>query len=254
MLLVPEEVMNLIYQKTDLETSPLVKSMSALNHQISNNLENAKLPADIKLKNHEQYFQRFMNLQDQRESFIPRVEVHSSPEVPTVLAQEPQSQMDQTQEAQPPRAQSLDHSDKEIVKSIPGRFRNQAEGLLQWIKKFPESITWNDKGEVSLEGKSMRGSSITDLVNDVVRSRKGYSPIARDDFTKVLAQLNTPEEFVRNEERRKLMSLFKAGLPPTPGFANTIPSPPTAPSKKRSGRRRSKVPSGTQRRLEWLPY
>lgn len=253
MLLVPEEMMNLIYQKTNLETSPLVRSMSALNQQIDRNLDDANLSSEVKLKNHEQHFRRFLNLQDKKESYIPKVQIHPGTTTPPMVTQEPQQKLtqEQPQVAQPPPTVL----DQQIIKSIPKRFQNQAEGLLEWIRKSPEAITWDERGVVSLEGRPIRGSSITDLMSDIVRTRKGFLPTGRDEFTKVLAKLNTPEDFVRNEDRRKLISLYKAGLPATPSFYDSPPStPPSPPHKRVPQRRRSKVSSKGKRGLEWMPY
>lgn len=254
MVLVPEEVLNLIQQKTDLQTSPLVKSMSALNQQMSHTLADPNIPDDIKLKNHEQQFQRFLNLQEQRESYVPTVKIQSA-----ALTQEAQPPPQEPQEAQ---AQSV--SDSEILKTVPKRFKSQAEGLLQWMKRSPNTVQWDDRGVVSLKGKPIQGSSITDLMNDVLRARKGFSPTGRDDFTKMLATLNTPEDFIRNEDRRKLLSSQKGRarqLPTTPvtDSAALFPTPPTRPRKRPVSpslqRRGLKTPLRGKRGLvNWLPY
>ena len=255
MVLVPEEVMNLIQQRTDLQTSPLLKSMSALNQQMSQTLADPNVPDDLKLKTHEQQFQRFLNLQQQRESYVPTVKIQSDTTSTQGTQQTPQESQPQQQEQK--EVQSV--SDSEIVKTVPKRFQSQAEGLLQWIKKSPQTIQWDDKGVVSLGGKPIPGSSITDLVNDVLRSRRTFAPTGRDDFTRALAQLNTPEDFIRNEDRRKLMTLFKTGNPPplsTPTGPSLVPTPPSRPRKRPMSpslqRRRVNVPP--QRGLQWISY
>ena len=246
MVLVPEEVLNLIQQKAELQTSPLVKSMSSLNRQMGQTLEDSNLSNDVKLKNHEQLFQRFLNLQEQRESFVPTVKLQSTStqETPT-----------QPQETTP------SVSDSEILGTVPKKFKSQAEGLLQWMKRSPETIRWDGKGVVSLEGKPIHGSSITDLVNDVLRTRKGFSPTGRDDFTKVLAKLNTPEDFVRNEERRKVLSTYKSKtrlLPSTPKDATSLfPTPPTRPRKRlvSPGLQARRLKVQGKKTLDWVsPY
>ena len=121
-------------------------------------------------------------------------------------------------------------------------------------------ITWDDKGAVSVEGKPLQGSSITDLVNDVVRNRKGFSPTGRNDFTQVLAKLNTPEDFIRNDDRRKLLSEFKkrpTQLPITPENASSFslfPSPPTRPRKPYPSTRQRGFPGIPRRELDWISY
>ena len=207
---------------------------------------------DIKLKNHEQLFQRFLNLQEQRENAVP-----------TVKLQSPQQPQEPQEPQEPQTTESV--SDSDILTSVPKKFKSQAEGLLQWMKRSPNIVQWDNKGEVSLEGKPIQGSSITDLVNDVLRTRKGFSPTGKDDFTKVLAKLNTPEDFIRNEERRRVLSSYKRGtrlLPSTPIDVNPtsmFPTPPTRPRKRpifpALQRGELKVPPQGKKTLNWVsPY
>lgn len=251
MFLIPEEMMRLIQDKTMIQTSPLIKSMSSLNQQMNNILDDASMPAEMKIKNHDQMFQRYLNYQKQQENHIPTVKIHSSVES---KPQEPQ-----LQKPQDGPSENKPISDTEILDTVPKRFRPQAEGLLRWMKKSPEAVQWDDKGEVILDGKSIRGSSISDLINDSLRTRKGFNPTGRDDFTQVLAKLNTPEDFVRNDDRRKLMSLMKAGemLPPiTPSVAaaSTLSTPPTTPKKVPYLKRRAKAPMRGKKTLDWINY
>lgn len=262
MVLVPEEVMGLIREKMELQTSPLMKSMSSLSQHMTDTLNNGKLPDDLKLKNHDQHFQRFLNLQQQQESFVPTVRV-----LPTVQPQSLELQeAQQPQPATPQVAQSQAISEAEILGTVPKKFQTQARGLLQWMRRSPGSIRWDDRGVVSLDGNTIDGSSITDLVNDALRSRKGFSPIGRFDFAKVLAKMNTPEEFIGNSQRRELMSAYKTGqerrlLPLTPDLeeAPLFPTPPTKPRKRQISpalqRRRLRVQSPAGRKeLTWISY
>lgn len=254
--------MSLIREKMELQTSPLIKSMSSLSQHMTDTLNNGNLPDDLKLKNHEQLFHRFLNLQQQQEGFVPTVRV-----LPTV-----QPQLSEPQGAQPPQpstpqmGQSQAISEAEILGTIPKRFQTQAKGLLQWMRRSPGSIQWDDRGVVSLDGKPIDGSSITDLVNDALRLRKNFSPIGRFDFAKVLAKMNTPEEFIGNSQRRELVSAYKTGqerrlLPPTPDVEEPplFPTPPTRPRKRQISpalqRRRLRVPSPAGRKeLTWISY
>jgi len=248
MFLIPEELMTLIQDKTEIQTSPLIRSMSHLNQQMDSIVNNSKLPTETKLRNHDQVFQRYLNLQHQQENYIPTVRVQSTVEA-------------EPQESQPPPPQPV--SDSEILQTIPQKYKAQAEGLLRWMKKTPGAVEWDDKGVVTLDGKSIQGSSISDLINDTIRERKGFTPKGRNDFTQILAKLNTPEDFVRNNNRRKLMTLLKTGgrLPPTTPDVSEIlglPTPPTAPKKGLLSpalqKKRAKVPLRGKRTLDWINY
>jgi hypothetical protein len=248
MFLIPEEVMHIIQKRNDIQTLPLVKSMTSLNQQMNSALADQNLPAEIKIKNHDQLLNRYFNLQEQRESFVPTVKMHAAP-----------------QEPQPPRAQSPQESqpqplsESEIIGTIPRKFRSQAEGLLLWIKKTPEAVQWDEKGQVSLEGKSVKGSSISDLINDLIRTRRGFSPTGRDEFTQALAGINTPEDFVLNENRRRLMASFKAGgrLPPsTPSTESPTlqPTPPSRPRKRPISPALQRRGLRGEKTLQWINY
>ena len=127
--------------------------------------------------------------------------------------------------------------------------------------KSPESVKWDNKGVVSLDGETIPGSSITDLVNDVVRSRKGYSPRGKNSFAKVLAKMNTPEEFIRNEKRRKLISSLKmtpetlTSTPPSESLT-WFPTPPTAPRKDARLREKGTTTAARKGRrgINWVSY
>ena len=69
------------------------------------------------------------------------------------------------------------------------------------LEKHPNIIQWNPvNSEVSVEGKTLKGSNIGDLIGHVMRSRKTVkAPVHGDTFLKILANLNVPEEFVKNK-------------------------------------------------------
>lgn len=99
-------------------------------------------------------------------------------------------------------------SEADILQAVPRTYKIQARGLLTWLTRNPQELSWDHKGEVTIGEVPLPGSSIADLVNDSLRSRKGFKPLAREAFTlaKTLAKINTPEGFVRNDEIRKQMN------------------------------------------------
>ena len=92
-----------------------------------------------------------------------------------------------------------------ITSSVPVTYRRKAELLLQYLKNpsISSRITWNNKGVVSIDNRVLDGSNIIDLINDVVRSRKGVKAIGRDHFSWFLRDIGMPLEFIGN------MSLYK---------------------------------------------
>lgn len=68
-----------------------------------------------------------------------------------------------------------------------------------------DAITWDNLGVVSVRGKKIAGSSITDLISDSVRNRRSGSPIGWRDFTTILGDTNMPTELIGNTRRKEFI-------------------------------------------------
>ena len=79
--------------------------------------------------------------------------------------------------------------------------QNHAKLLIQKLKDHLHIISWNNNGQLVLEGSIVPNSNIVDLVNDVMRKRKGFNPEHSNTFGKALAKINVPEDYVRNPDR-----------------------------------------------------
>ena len=88
-----------------------------------------------------------------------------------------------------------------IVRSIPKSMKSRAEALLAHLKEREDVITWDDMGQVLVDGVLIPRSNITDLVSDAMRSRKNFNPIGVHEFYSVLNKINVPKDLVRNERR-----------------------------------------------------
>ena len=88
-----------------------------------------------------------------------------------------------------------------IVRSIPKSMKKRAEALLAHLKEREDVITWDDMGQVLVDGVLIPRSNITDLVSDAMRSRKNFNPVGVHEFYKVLKDINIPKDIVRNEQR-----------------------------------------------------
>ena len=88
-----------------------------------------------------------------------------------------------------------------IVRSIPKSMKKRAEALLAHLKEREDVITWDDMGQVLVDGVLISRSNITDLVSDAMRPRKNFNPIGMHEFYKVLKDINIPKDIVRNEQR-----------------------------------------------------
>ena len=88
-----------------------------------------------------------------------------------------------------------------IVRGIPKTMKSRAEALLAHLKERGDVITWDDMGQVLLDGVLIPKSNISDLVSDAMRSRKHFNPVGVREFYNVLNKINVPKDLVRNERR-----------------------------------------------------
>ena len=102
-------------------------------------------------------------------------------------------------EEEEPREDSL--SVEMIVRGIPKTMKTRAEALLAHLKERGDVITWDDMGQVLLDGVLIPKSNISDLVSDAMRSRKHFNPVSVREFYNVLNKINVPKDLVRNERR-----------------------------------------------------
>ena len=89
----------------------------------------------------------------------------------------------------------------ETIQTIPIGLKKKAERLLIRLKVNPE-IKWNDRGEISINGRYIRRSNLIDLVNDVLRARKtAPDPTGWEEFADVLRNSNVPQDLIGNPTR-----------------------------------------------------
>ena len=97
-------------------------------------------------------------------------------------------------------SKQLSATDKQIIDSVPKPMQNRAKLLIQKLKDHSDVISWNDNGQLVLDGSTIPNSNIVDLVNDVMRKRKGFNPEHSNTFAKALSKINVPEDYVRNPD------------------------------------------------------
>ncbi len=91
-------------------------------------------------------------------------------------------------------------SDDVTVRGIPKTMRTRAIALLERLKARSDVISWDDMGQVKIDGVFIPKSNISDLISSAMRSRKYFDPVASQEFFNVLSNINVPKDLVRNEE------------------------------------------------------
>lgn len=101
-----------------------------------------------------------------------------------------------------------DPIEHEIMNHIPKSYVNRASHLLQKLKTNP-AIGWTSTGQLVMHGRTIRGSNVCDLMYDIFRERRGYSPTGSDQFMRILGEMNIPDTYVTNPKRRQDLQRWK---------------------------------------------
>ena len=121
--------------------------------------------------------------------------------------------------------------------------QNRAKLLIQKLKDHSDIISWNDNGQLVLEGSIVPNSNIVDLVYDIMRKRKGFNPEHSNTFAKALAKINVPEDYVRNLDRIDSIRWYRrvqdSEAPEASSASESVEPPTEVP------RRTSKSPTTT---------
>ena len=183
-------------------------------------LEKDDVPEVTKTTIYAQQLQRVKQLKNQ--VFRPE----SSPV--EIITQTERTMTSESDSATP--SQQLNATDKQIIDSVPKTMQNRAKLLIQKLKDHSDIISWNDNGQLVLECSIVPNSNIVDLVNDVMRKRKGFNPEHSSTFAKALAKINVPEDYVGNPDRIDSIRWYRRlqdSQAPGPSFVSESVEAPT---------------------------
>ena len=134
-----------------------------------------------------------------------------------------------------------------ILEAIPKNYRNKAKALLDHVAPH---LKWNDRGEITCDGRPVTNSSVTDLVKDLSRRDfAGASPPGAAEFYEALIKANVPMSLIANLHRRERLRRGKEKHPANL-HAPESPSSPSLPSPSHP----SKEPAKTAKKRKWIEY
>lgn len=197
MLLVPENYLSGAQQR--VQANPLVRNLSELDLEMKSILSQQDMADDEKLKRYNQVLQKYLEFDRQRKERQPmpvrvvpnaKEDVNDDVKIPTFSQKEIQIE-------------------DEIIDSVPKTNRNKAL-LVNKLKQNKDIMFWNDRGELMYEGKPIQGTSIVDLVRDAMGDRKRFQPYNWKMFSRGLARINTPLDWIGNENRKKTLVEYKS--------------------------------------------
>ena len=112
-----------------------------------------------------------------------------------------------------------------LILRFPKSMQNRVRNVLDYIQPH---VTWNDKGEVSIQDRDILGSNIVDLLKVHLKDYKEFYPVGKDAFRTVLCELNVPMSLLASSVRQQT---GRGNLPPSPGIPSKRPE--DAVQKKR---------------------
>ena len=174
-------------KRQDFLSANLRKSYEA-RQEINDWLGKDDMPQDAKATMYLQQLQRVKQLKNQV--------VRPEPSPVQMI-----THTEQTMISESDTSEHLSATDKQIIDSVPKTMQNRAKLLIQKLKDHSDVISWNDNRQLVLDGSAIPNSNIVDLINDVMRKRKGFNPEHSNTFAKALAKINVPEDYVRNPDR-----------------------------------------------------
>jgi hypothetical protein len=236
MVLVPEDVLNRYEQKQKIETSPITANMMHQDTAMSEILQSTDISDVEKQKMYNANMESYLSLRRQKDDQIPTVRIAPDAE---------QKSRGKT---------SL--SDADVIGHLPVTLGQKAATLLRRLKARPDVFSWDESGQVKVDGKEIPDSNISDLVSDAMRARKNFNPKGAQELFCGLSKINVPKDIARNTERWNQVQMGSPSDAEEVVFKTPPPRPPPPTSPRASP---AKYLCGLLRRQaakpkQWLPY
>ena len=100
-----------------------------------------------------------------------------------------------------------------LISLFPKTLQARARGLLTYILPY---ISWNEKGEVTINGEKIPNSNIVDLIKVQLKDYKDFRPLGVEQFVTLLKDVNVPLSLLTLYQREQI---GQGKLPPPPGIA-----------------------------------
>ena len=184
MILVPENTLERLQQRQQILTPPVTQVLKNLDNQMGDILSNKQLDDEAKAALYNQQLQRYLTYYDQRKGQPLHVKLTTPKPVETP---KPEESSEETSKESTAEAETIPTSavEQEVIKSVPKLYKTGARQLLDKIKENRDVLHWNDKGELVYENKPISGSHMVDLVNDILRHRKGFEPPEANCYSRI---------------------------------------------------------------------
>ena len=237
MVLVPENTLERMQQRQQILTPSVTQPLKNVDSEMNDILYSKQLNDEQKAKLYNQVLQRYL-------TYYEKLHMKLTTLKPVETLQPEESE--ETSKESTAEAETIPTSaiEQEVMKKVPKLCKAGARQLLDKIKEHRDVMNWNEKGELMYENKPITGSRVVDLVNDMLRHRKGLEPAGWLVFARRLARMNVPENLVRNPQRQSAIREFKTRVrdetPDSP--SRWLPRPlPHPPCKSKGGEQQARA-------------
>jgi hypothetical protein len=104
------------------------------------------------------------------------------------------------------------------------------------LKARPDVISWDESGQVKVDGKEIPDSNISDLVSDAMPARKNFNPKVAQELFCGQSKINVPKDIARNTERWNQVQMGSPSGAEEAVFKTPPPRPPPPTSPRPSKR------------------
>lgn len=131
---------------------------------------------------------------------------------PTGAVTAPLISSTQSDETQSPHEQVDTHEIKTLISSsISSRNKSKAMNILNFLKRDPDVLSYDQQGRLIYRGQIVPGSHVYDLVSDLLKTKKStVSPVGNEELLRGLSSLNMPLNFVTNTMYKKKLQEFQS--------------------------------------------
>lgn len=216
MTLVPEEIARAVHASA-LKDQPTRRALSKLDSEMHVILNLDGMPDKEKVTRYNEVLQKFLQLYQYETQPLP---IHV--DIKDVAGKDT---IDNDNVKPHVKTEVGNEAQNKVLSLLPTTLKKRGTMLIDHLLSNPLSSSrqWNDLGELIVDGKSIHGSNIVDLIYDVLKGRKSSQPIGWQHFLRVLIDSNVPESLLSNVERRTLLKKIKSK---TPTGSATPPSLP----------------------------
>lgn len=187
MVLVPQESLQVTQNLSPSVQTP-GDPVTRLDAEMSNVLMSDEKDDREKWNQFQQFFSRFLQT------------IHPKPVVKTV-DQNQQQQMEEIQAESETFSTIPKISDEKIIDSVPQPYQKVAKKFVQELSLLPDNkFRWDKSGRVYINDNVIPNSSISDLLNDVVRKRKNFLAVGRKPFAQFLKDQSVPKRYIGNQD------------------------------------------------------